>query len=279
MARDGDMFTPEFFDALKTSPTRSSSCPASTAAACSRSSLPTCATPRWSRTASPPATSSPTTSRTTPEGLEQVRRNILKAGIVGRLVANDFSGAIISAELLEFDPTTGERLDFIAVSQELEEKVRRQFDAEHVAESSPVHPRHRLRQGGRRHRRGRPRVVLFFLDRVRLTGLLVYVYSQSHRLALRGPRLRRRGGRLAARPHAARLRHRPDVDPGAVPDLRHRRQPRRADGERGGAEIFDGADSLRSAARIASGACWCRAASRSSPTPSASSPSWSSRSR
>ena len=36
----------------------------------------------------------------TPEGMAKVRENILKANIVGRLVANDFSGAIISAQLL-----------------------------------------------------------------------------------------------------------------------------------------------------------------------------------
>ena len=75
-----------------------------------------------------------------------MRRNILKAGIVGRLVANDFSGAIVSAELMEFDPKTGERLDFIAVAQEIETRVRQKFDATSLAashvkivvESSPV---------------------------------------------------------------------------------------------------------------------------------------------
>ena len=59
----------------------------------------------------------------TPEGLAQVRKNILKAGIVGRLVANDFQGAMISAELLEFNPNTGESLDYIFVARELEEKI------------------------------------------------------------------------------------------------------------------------------------------------------------
>jgi hypothetical protein len=53
-----------------------------------------------------------------------VRENILKAGIVGRLVANDFSGAMVSAQLLDADAETGEPIDYIAVSQALEEKVR-----------------------------------------------------------------------------------------------------------------------------------------------------------
>src|SRR6185436_14236467 len=41
----------------------------------------------------------------TRESLEKVRENILKAGIRGRLVANDFSGALISAIVLEQDAT------------------------------------------------------------------------------------------------------------------------------------------------------------------------------
>mgnify|MGYP006310254563 CR=1 FL=1 len=45
------------------------------------------------------------------EDLATVRENILKAGIVGRLVANDFSGALVSAQLVEIDPATGGRLD------------------------------------------------------------------------------------------------------------------------------------------------------------------------
>ena len=60
----------------------------------------------------------------TPEGLARVRRNLLKSGYVGRLVANDFTAAIVSAELMEFDPETGRRLDFIAVAEEIEDRIR-----------------------------------------------------------------------------------------------------------------------------------------------------------
>ena len=93
----------------------------------------------------------------TPEGLEAVRRNILKAGIVGRLVANDFSGAIISAELLEFDPTTRR-----AARLHRGRERHRDAGAAEVRRrrSCPGSPRgrahHRLRQGDRRHRRRRP---------------------------------------------------------------------------------------------------------------------------
>jgi predicted RND superfamily exporter protein len=52
--------------------------------------------------------------------LEQVQRNVLKSGVVGRLVANDFRGALVSAALLELDPVSGERLDYRQVAAQLE---------------------------------------------------------------------------------------------------------------------------------------------------------------
>ncbi len=36
-----------------------------------------------------------------------VRQNVHKSGNVGRLVANDFRGALVRAELLEIDPQPG----------------------------------------------------------------------------------------------------------------------------------------------------------------------------
>lgn len=56
----------------------------------------------------------------TPEELEKVRINVLKSGRVGRLVSNDFRGALVSAELLEIDPTTGSKLDYSEVARKLE---------------------------------------------------------------------------------------------------------------------------------------------------------------
>ena len=80
---------------------------------------------------------------------------------------------------------------------------------------------------------GAARVVLFFLVAFLITAIFVYVYSQSFKLTADRRRLLADRRDLAARAaDPARLRHRPDVDPGAVPDLRDRGQPRRADGER-----------------------------------------------
>jgi uncharacterized protein len=56
----------------------------------------------------------------TPEMLERVRANVEKAGIIGRLVANDQTGAMVFSELLERHPVTGARLDYIATAHRLE---------------------------------------------------------------------------------------------------------------------------------------------------------------
>lgn len=62
----------------------------------------------------------------TPQGLAQVRANVEKAGITGRLVANDQRGAMIFAELLERNPVTGEKLDYLETAHRLED-IRRRF--------------------------------------------------------------------------------------------------------------------------------------------------------
>lgn len=62
----------------------------------------------------------------TPENLEKVRANVSKAGIIGRLVANDQRGAMIFSELLERDPITKERIDYIKTA-ELIEDIRQKY--------------------------------------------------------------------------------------------------------------------------------------------------------
>lgn len=54
------------------------------------------------------------------EDLAVVRDNVLKSGRLGRLVANDHSAALISAELLETDPASGARIDYLQVAEQLE---------------------------------------------------------------------------------------------------------------------------------------------------------------
>lgn len=58
-----------------------------------------------------------------PEMFDLVKRNVAKAGLIGRLVSNDQRGAMVTAELLEHDPATGEKLDYRWLASELE-KIR-----------------------------------------------------------------------------------------------------------------------------------------------------------
>lgn len=64
--------------------------------------------------------------------LEQVRRNIQRANMIGSFVANDFQSAIIRVPLLERDPETGKPLDYGALTQALETQVREHFASEGV---------------------------------------------------------------------------------------------------------------------------------------------------
>ena len=123
----------------------------------------------------------------TPEGLAQVRENIRKAGIVGRLVANDFSGALVAAQLQEQDPASGRPVDLIKIGEALE-KVRA-----HVERGDPalgIAPGHvdvhiigfakvvsDIAQGALA-------VAIFAIVTVVLTALFVWIYIQSLRVAL-----------------------------------------------------------------------------------------------
>ncbi|MCW8964352.1 MAG: MMPL family transporter [Gammaproteobacteria bacterium] len=127
----------------------------------------------------------PADFKPTPEGLEQVRKNLLKSNYVGRLVSNDFSGAIISASLLEVDPNTGEKLDYIKVAELLEKRIRERFISEKIqvdVASSPtglgVHIIGFAKVIGDIHA-GAADVKLFFAVAFCLTAVMVYIYMQS----------------------------------------------------------------------------------------------------
>src|SRR6202165_948670 len=62
----------------------------------------------------------PATFQGTDEDLKTVRANVNKSTEVGRTVATDFSGALVSAGLLEIDPQTSKRLDYFDVAGRLE---------------------------------------------------------------------------------------------------------------------------------------------------------------
>ncbi len=179
MAKEGDIFTPEFFSTLKEVTDEVFFLPG-----VDRGRVKSLFTPnvRYTEVTEDGIAAGkvvPADFTATPEGLEQVRKNILKSGVLGRLVAKDFSGVLIGAPLLEIDPTTGKRLNYLKVSRDLEEKIREKYDSETV----DVHIIGFAKFIGDM-TEGTKRVLLFFLVAFVITAFLVYWYSQSWKLTI-----------------------------------------------------------------------------------------------
>jgi len=107
------------------------------------------------------------------EMFEQVRSNIVKSGEVGRLVSADFSGAMVWANLSEENPQTGEKLDYRNVAAQLE-AIRTEFEGEeftvHIIGFAKIVGD--ISDGARA-------VGWFFLVALVITAFLLYMYSRS----------------------------------------------------------------------------------------------------
>jgi predicted RND superfamily exporter protein len=179
---DGDIFTPEFFDVLARVTDDVFFLPG-----VDRTRVMSLFTPnvRFTEVVEDgiaggnviPADFEPTT-----EGLAKVRENILKSNYMGRLVANDFSAAIVVAELLEVNPNTGEKLDYIDVAAQLE-GIREKYSADPTGAAFDYHVIGFAKAIGDI-AAGVARVVLFFLIAFAITFGFVWFYSQSFKLSL-----------------------------------------------------------------------------------------------
>ncbi len=179
--KEGDIFTPEFFKTLKLATDEVFFIPG-----VDRSRVTSLFTPnvRFTEVVEDGIAGGnviPDDFRGAPSDLLQVKENIIKAGVLGRLVANDFSGALISAQLLEVDPNTGKKLDYVNVAELLEKKIREnnyQIDVDvdyHIIGFAKVIGD--ITEGAER-------TIMFFLISFIITSLLVFYYSQSIKIAL-----------------------------------------------------------------------------------------------
>ena len=109
-----------------------------------------------------------------PEALDTVAQNIEKAGIVGRQVSNDFSCAMVTAQLLSTNPETGEPLDMLVIGKLLEEELRDKYESEkitiHIIGFSKMIAD--VADGAKD-------VVFFFAIAIAITAVLVYLFSKS----------------------------------------------------------------------------------------------------
>lgn len=183
MARDGDIFTPAYFDTLKKVTDEVFFLPG-----VDRARVRSLFTPnvRFTEVVEDGIAGGnviPADFEPSEAGLAQVRRNILKAGILGRLVANDFSGAIISAELLEFDPNSGKKLNYISVAEEMEKRIRDKYQNDSVGIELDIHIIGFAKVIGDISA-GATRVLSFFAIAFVIAALLVLLYTRSLALTL-----------------------------------------------------------------------------------------------
>jgi predicted RND superfamily exporter protein len=111
----------------------------------------------------------------TDESFETIRSNIVKAGIVGRLVAKDWSGAMIWADLIpESEVNKLDYQDIAAQFEALRGKYEAQgYDVRIIGFAKMVGD---ISDGARS-------VIIFFFLTVAFTWLLLFLYSTSAKLA------------------------------------------------------------------------------------------------
>jgi uncharacterized protein len=178
VARQGDIFTPEFFAALKAATDEVFFLPG-----VDRAQVQSLFTPnvRYIEVVEDGLAGGavvPDGFEPDAEGFAKVRENLVKSGRIGQLVANDFSGAIINAQLLEVDPTTGRKLDYQQIAEALESRVRARFENEahtvHIIGFAKVMGD--VAAGARG-------VLTFFVVSLLMTTLLVWHYAGRWKLA------------------------------------------------------------------------------------------------
>ncbi len=171
--KEGDIFTPEFFQTLKAVTDEVFFIPGVDRARVRSIFTPNVRFVEIIEDGFAGGNVVPADFKPTREALEQVRRNVLKTNEVGRLVANDFTAAVVSAQLLEVDPSTGERLDYLRVASLLEERIRRPYQSESI----DIHIIGFAKLIGDI-ADGAVGVVAYFGIAFAITALLVYIYSK-----------------------------------------------------------------------------------------------------
>jgi len=63
------------------------------------------------------------------EKVTKLRQNITRSGIVGSLLGTDYKSAMVFVPLLDSDPATGKRLDYNVFSKQIENSIRKKYEA------------------------------------------------------------------------------------------------------------------------------------------------------
>ncbi len=108
------------------------------------------------------------------QALSRIENNVIRGNFVGRLVAEDFTAAMVVAELLDIDPQTQERLDYFDLADKMEENIRGKYEDD----TYTIHIIGFAKLIGDI-ADGAATVVFFFAIALLLTILSVYLYARS----------------------------------------------------------------------------------------------------
>lgn len=109
-----------------------------------------------------------------PKALKLVSENISKAGIIGRQVSDDFQCAMVTAQLLDLDPNTGEPLSTLVIAADLEKQLRAKYEND----ATSIHIIGFAKMIGDV-ANGAKDVVLFFAIALAITAVMVFFFSKS----------------------------------------------------------------------------------------------------
>ncbi len=110
----------------------------------------------------------------TADVIERIRARTVEGGHIGTLVANDFGGAMITADLNEKDPKTGKVLDYVEFNRLLDDRIRAPYQDDQVE----IQIIGFAREIGEI-TAGAQRALRFFALALLLTALLLYGYCHS----------------------------------------------------------------------------------------------------
>ena len=172
-ARDGNMFTPDFFTAFEAISNQVFFIPGVDRASVRSIFTPNVRFVEIVEDGFAGGNVIPSDFMPTDTMFERVRQNIVKSGEVGRLVSGDFSGAMVWANLLEENPQTGEQLDYREVAAQLE-AIRTQYEGDeftvHIIGFAKIVGD--ISDGAKS-------VIWFFLVALVVTAILLYRYTHS----------------------------------------------------------------------------------------------------
>ncbi|WP_028115435.1 efflux RND transporter permease subunit [Ferrimonas senticii] len=121
--------------------------------------------------------------------VDKVKQNVEKAGIIGRMVADDYRAAMITASLLDWQPLpkeqivaggpTSKPMDVLAFAAQLEREIRQKYQNDQIK----VHIIGFAKMAGDV-ADGAKGVVMFFMIALAITAVMVFAFSRSIILTL-----------------------------------------------------------------------------------------------